>query len=622
MTVSNEQPSLALCQTVTLFGAFPGQGSNQGDTTTLGMVRTLAGGQGERPPAAGQLMPISENEALFNVIGTTYGGDGQETFGLPDLRGRLSIGNGQGPGLGPEIFVGQMEGSEGFNLLAANLPPGSGGTSQSVVNAQPILGSTYYINISGLFPSQGVDSTPNLPFLGSIGNFLADYAPGGYAECNGQLLPINQYQALFSILGTTYGGNGQTNFALPDMRGRAPVGTANDLTLGSMVGSTTLQITLANLPVNMGGQGQAIENQQPSLAMTMLIAADGVYDPNGGSFPDAEAMVGEVIAFAGNFEPAGYLRCDGRLLSPGDYPDLFTCIGTTYGGDGTNTFALPNLTGRSIVGTGQGPGLSDVQLGEQVGADAITLTSADMPALTLTGDASANSLYGGDANDTMNGLGGSDVLTGNGGNDVMNGGGGADTASYRYAAAGVSVSLMLAGAQATGSSGADTLTAMENLTGSGFADVLTGDSFNNRLNGLGRNDSLNGGGGDDRLFGGGGADVLNGGAGRDKLQGDEGNDRFVFTAVGDSPSGAMDTILDLESGDVIDLSAIDADTGTGGDQVFVLKGKFTGHAGDAVLKYYAASNTTRLSVDVDGDKTADMVVIITGDHAGHTGFVL
>ena len=61
------------------------------------------------------------------------------------------------------------------------------------------------------------------PFLAEIRLISFTQAPKGWAQCNGQLLPINQNQALFSLLGTTYGGNGQTNFALPDLRGRVPI---------------------------------------------------------------------------------------------------------------------------------------------------------------------------------------------------------------------------------------------------------------------------------------------------------------------------------------------------------------------------------------------------------------
>jgi microcystin-dependent protein len=60
------------------------------------------------------------------------------------------------------------------------------------------------------------------PFIGQVGLFAFNFAPVGWAACEGQLLPINQYQALFALLGTTFGGNGQTDFALPDLRGKAP----------------------------------------------------------------------------------------------------------------------------------------------------------------------------------------------------------------------------------------------------------------------------------------------------------------------------------------------------------------------------------------------------------------
>jgi len=69
------------------------------------------------------------------------------------------------------------------------------------------------------------------PFLGEIRIFSVSFPPKGWALCNGQLLPINQNQALFSILGTTYGGNGQTTFALPNLQGRVPLHFGQDLDL-------------------------------------------------------------------------------------------------------------------------------------------------------------------------------------------------------------------------------------------------------------------------------------------------------------------------------------------------------------------------------------------------------
>ena len=86
------------------------------------------------------------------------------------------------------------------------------------------------------------------PFLSEIRIMSFVFAPKGWALCNGQLLPINQNQALFSLLGTTFGGNGQTNFALPDLRGRVPIHVGSGHTLGEQAGQQAHTLTIAELP--------------------------------------------------------------------------------------------------------------------------------------------------------------------------------------------------------------------------------------------------------------------------------------------------------------------------------------------------------------------------------------
>ncbi len=93
------------------------------------------------------------------------------------------------------------------------------------------------------------------PFLGEIRMFAGNYAPQGWAFCNGQLLAIASNTALFSLLGTTYGGDGRTNFALPNLGGRVPVGTGQApglslVTLGEQAGSETVQLTTGQLPAH------------------------------------------------------------------------------------------------------------------------------------------------------------------------------------------------------------------------------------------------------------------------------------------------------------------------------------------------------------------------------------
>ncbi len=88
-----------------------------------------------------------------------------------------------------------------------------------------------------------------------------NFAPQGWAFCNGQLLPINQNQALFSLLGTTFGGNGQTNFALPDMRGRVPIHFGNNtFTLGQRGGEEAHTLTTSEMPAHIHSVGASTLN--------------------------------------------------------------------------------------------------------------------------------------------------------------------------------------------------------------------------------------------------------------------------------------------------------------------------------------------------------------------------
>jgi microcystin-dependent protein len=88
------------------------------------------------------------------------------------------------------------------------------------------------------------------PFLGELKIISWNFAPQGWAFCNGQFLPINQNQALFSLLGTTYGGNGQTTFALPDLRGRIPIHMGNGHTLGEKAGEEAHTLTSSEMPAH------------------------------------------------------------------------------------------------------------------------------------------------------------------------------------------------------------------------------------------------------------------------------------------------------------------------------------------------------------------------------------
>ena len=92
-----------------------------------------------------------------------------------------------------------------------------------------------------------------------------------------------------------------------------------------------------------------------------------------------DCFLGEMRMFAGNFAPRGWALAAGQILPISQNTALFSILGTTYGGNGQTTFALPDLRGRFPIGTGQGPGLTDRQLGEQGGQETVTLTSSEMP---------------------------------------------------------------------------------------------------------------------------------------------------------------------------------------------------------------------------------------------------
>ena len=110
----------------------------------------------------------------------------------------------------------------------------------------------------------------------------------------------------------------------------------------------------------------------------------------------SEPFLGEIFMSGFNFPPRGYATCSGQILSIAQNTALFALLGTTFGGNGQTTFALPDLRGRVPVGMGQGPGLSTKDLGEAAGSETVTLISNQMPAHTHAmhavseaGDASA-----------------------------------------------------------------------------------------------------------------------------------------------------------------------------------------------------------------------------------------
>jgi microcystin-dependent protein len=104
----------------------------------------------------------------------------------------------------------------------------------------------------------------------------------------------------------------------------------------------------------------------------------------------SQPFVGEIRLVGFNFAPAGWAFCNGQLMAISENETLFNLIGTTYGGDGQNTFALPNLQSRVIIHQGQGPGLSNYIIGENAGVETVTVTTAQLPIHNHTANCSSS----------------------------------------------------------------------------------------------------------------------------------------------------------------------------------------------------------------------------------------
>jgi microcystin-dependent protein len=254
------------------------------------MVQPFAGAAAFGAPSAqGQWLPMGEASLLFSIYGTVFGGNGFTAFALPDLRGRAAIGG----------------------------TPGAS-TAQSLTMTAIIAAET----------------TADSPLVGTVAWFGGAYAPPGWLVANGSTLSIDAFPHLFQVIGTTFGGKAGNTFDLPDLSGRAAVGTGEGPGL---------------LPVALG---QTVPGTVPGLGLTYLICTTGYYPvPDGsGGFPPLP-FIGQVVAYAGAEAPSGWAVCDGSLLQVERYEPLFSLIGTTYGGQGAQTFALPDLRGRMLVGS-------------------------------------------------------------------------------------------------------------------------------------------------------------------------------------------------------------------------------------------------------------------------------
>lgn len=163
------------------------------------------------------------------------------------------------------------------------------------------------------------------PFIGEICLFPYNFAPRGWALCNGQILPIAQNTALFSLLGTTYGGNGQTTFGLPDLRGRVPISSGQGLglanrALGEAAGTESVTLTASQVPTH---------NHQVAVNATDATTSrpNGNYAATGGSYnsaTDGTSLNSAAVSNSGGSQPHDnmppYLTLNYCIALDGIYP--------------------------------------------------------------------------------------------------------------------------------------------------------------------------------------------------------------------------------------------------------------------------------------------------------------
>jgi microcystin-dependent protein len=412
----------------------------------------------------GSLLPIESNEALFSLIQTTYGGDGLTDFAIPDLQSRVPISVGEGYGLG------RYGGEESVTLQVDQLPthrhtvqsnnmggledatnnfwgnstnnvyapaPGTATMNPATLasygggdgheNRIPFQAITYYIAIEGQYPSpDGIYIPP--PYLAELRIFSFYFAPKGWIPCNGQLLPIHLNIALFSLVGTVYGGDGVVDFAAPNLQARVPMHAGPNMARGLGAGEAEHTLTLNEMPVHthtalassdtrnstspvnnfwaklpagtpygntndngpmaesalsLEGGGLSHNNMAPYAVLNICMATQGIFPEPGGDspIPDSKAdnYVSEIRMMAGKIVPAAWLPCNGQILSQSAYTSLFSLIIDIYGNTTNTTFVLPDLQARAAVSSGKPQNLTPYATGETGGLATVTLTEKGTP---------------------------------------------------------------------------------------------------------------------------------------------------------------------------------------------------------------------------------------------------
>ncbi len=477
-------------------------------------------------------------------------------------------GSAQGDALNGFVGDDNIRGNGGNDLL-------KGGSGNDILNggtgADTMLGGsgndTYYVDNTAdkVFETTTTAGTTDAGGNDTVYSYLASYTLGSYVE-NGRILSTGTASLTGNTLNNVlYAGSGNNV-----LNGSTGTDTASFAYAGAAV-TASLAITAAQAT---GGSGSDtllnIENLIGSNYNDSLTGNTLANTLTGGLGNDVlNGGAGNDVMIGGDGSDTYYVQDTGDVVSETN------ATASTGGTDHVHSY------------------LSAYTLGANVENGRILSTGT----ASLTGNSLNNVLYAGS------------------GNNVLNGSTGTDTASFAYAGTAVTASLATTAAQATGGSGSDTLLNVENLTGSNYNDSLTGNTLANTLNGGLGNDVLNGGSGND---------IMIGGVGKDSLIGGGGNDLFDFNALSEmgTTSTTWDVITDFTRGyDKIDLSTLDANTGTAANDAFsgIMIASTAGFTAAGQLKLVSGI----LYGNTDADATPEFAIQLAGISAlNATDFVL
>ena len=437
------------------------------------------------------------------------------TANVENLRLMLAgASNGTGNGLDNTLYAGSgdnvLDGAAGndtvsyalasagvtVSLAIAGAQATGGSGSDTLTSIENLIGSGFNDNLTGNTANNVLDGAAGSDFLnGGVGadtmlggdgtdSYCVDHAGDLVSESNSSLATGGNDIVYSYLSAYTLTANVER---LRLMLAGASNGTGNSL-------DNTLYAGNGNNVLDGASGTDTVSYAFTGASVTVNLASAGA-QATGGSGSDTLISIENLIGSGFNDSLVG--NTANNVLDGGagsDFLNGATGADTMLGGDGTDSYCVDHA----------GDLVSESNSSLATGGNDIVYSY--LAAYTLTTNVERLRLMlAGASNGTGNGL--DNTLYAGDGNNVLDGAGGGDTVSYALASAGVIVSLVTAGSQATGGSGSDTLISIENLTGSGFNDNLTGNAVNNVLDGGAGNDTLNGGAGADTMLGGDGSDL-------------------------------------------------------------------------------------------------------------------